>query len=870
MADNNEPTILDFETGSFKVFNSGVFKLSEEILNSYPQYERLRFELRNQVDETPYSGPIEPNFPENITTEFTINTSETTDVDNSPLLCLVNIDDNLIYWSCNCYGIVVPEEITIISPAEGQVISLNEQVPLIADVKPKGYDTEKYKVEWEVPEFDGSCKKTHDEQLLVLSDCDEAVIRAYISPLLPNGNRVETTNKVRFGCKIEKIELVDIKDRYFVGQIIASERNVKLTPVNAVAKDLSWSFDEQLIEITKDGDLKAKASGTSTIQVSSGGIDSKVITVHIPDILVINCEQTEIKANESIKMDCLFNSDAIPSSYKWECSNSDAAVFENPDKESTMLIAKAPDVVVITLTITDMAGTKYVSRHTLNIIEVPVTDVVLTPNTKQELKKGDTMTFTANCLPVDATDKSIEWLVAGDSVKDLKQDSTSIELIGLKRGNSTVKAMHGGIEATCDIVVKEQPIVVIPTTFDVDEGKSATIKPNIDYGCANKGLLTWQMLKISQTKNLSDKWENCEKDKSYKVTTDGSLSIPKIEYKDNGTRYRCLASNSLYKDIASNVMKLHVIAKSPTTTKVQPFAIVSVAKGANCKLESNITANQATWKWEFAMYNFETLNFQNWVTFCTNVETTQFAPPRIGFYSLRCTASNLSGTITEILNPISVVPNDSFRVLLHSKYVLSSDDFGEFIYPKKEYKVKSQLGTATKWHITNKGTVKRWFWIDHMNQEIGPCDNHMYFAAASNFYNGAKGRSLVCVINYNNTTYFSNPSEIIVCNKKLYILPEGSTNVNGNTLNLLVDKSQIFNFYSVNNTLTSKKINCDISMCESFDSSIATVEPIKNSAKNVTGFRITGVSAGEVKVYLTAYKSDLSYGFTKLINVIVK
>ena len=101
MADNNEPTILDFETGSFKVFNSGVFRLSEEILNDYPQYERLRFELRNQVDETPYSGPIEPNFPENITTEFTINTSETTDVDNSPLLCLVNIDDNLLYWPCN-------------------------------------------------------------------------------------------------------------------------------------------------------------------------------------------------------------------------------------------------------------------------------------------------------------------------------------------------------------------------------------------------------------------------------------------------------------------------------------------------------------------------------------------------------------------------------------------------------------------------------------------------------------------------------------------------------------------------------------------------------------------------------------------------
>ena len=544
MADNNEPTILDFETGSFKVFNSGVFRLSEEILNDYPQYERLRFELRNQVDETPYSGPIEPNFPENITTEFTINTSETTDVDNSPLLCLVNIDDNLIYWSCNCYGIVVPEEITIISPAEGQVISLNEQVPLIADVKPKGYDTEKYKVEWEVPEFDGSCKKTHDEQLFVLSDCDEAVIRAYISPLLPNGNRVETTNKVRFGCKIEKIELVDIKDRYFVGQTIASERNVKLTPVNAVAKDLSWSFDEQLIEITKDGELKAKASGTSIIQVSSGGIDSKAVTVHIPEVVVIVCGQTEIKANESIKLDCLFNSDAIPSSYKWECSNSDSAIFENPDKESTMLKAKSPDVVVITLTITDMAGTKYVSKHTINIIDVPVTDVVLTPNTKQELKKGDTMTFTANCLPADATDKSIEWSIFLHTVEIIKQDNTSIVVRGIKMGPSDVIANHGDIEARCDIIVREQPVVELPSTFDVEEGREASIQMTLSSG-GNRELNF-----ILQMMNASGEWLDCDTEK-YSISKGKLLiTIPKIEYKDNGTRYRCLASNSIYKDIA--------------------------------------------------------------------------------------------------------------------------------------------------------------------------------------------------------------------------------------------------------------------------------------------------------------------------------
>ena len=115
MADKNEIAILDYETGSFWVYNSGVFKISADILNDMSQFE-LKLELRNQESETLYSGPIKLEPIEDISAEFTVYTSQTTDEDNSPVLCLVNKSTNETVLSWDCYGEVVPAEIKIISP----------------------------------------------------------------------------------------------------------------------------------------------------------------------------------------------------------------------------------------------------------------------------------------------------------------------------------------------------------------------------------------------------------------------------------------------------------------------------------------------------------------------------------------------------------------------------------------------------------------------------------------------------------------------------------------------------------------------------------------------------------------------------------
>ena len=111
-----------------------------------------------------------------------------------------------------------------------------------------------------------------------------------------------------------------------------------------------------------------------------------------------------------------------------------------------------------------------------------------------------------------------------------------------------------------------------------------------------------------------------------------------------------------------------------------------------------------------------------------------------------------------------MAPDDSFRVSLLNKYVISFETSGDFLYPKCQ-KVRKLLGLPIV-SFTGAGSMKFWCIVNRETREITASLSTKYFAVASGFVNGSKGLSLICFMDYNNKTYISTPSEIILCKKK--------------------------------------------------------------------------------------------------------
>ncbi|MDO5435303.1 MAG: InlB B-repeat-containing protein [Clostridia bacterium] len=125
-----------------------------------------------------------------------------------------------------------------------------------------------------------------------------------------------------------------------------------------------------------------------------------------------------------------------------------------------------------TVTVTAANGVKATATVTVKEDVIPVTAVILTPDTLN-MKPGETATITAKVLPENATDKALNWSFDPADVIVMSTDGT---IKALKEGTATVTVTAAnGVKATAKVTVKADPV-----SYKMIRGANQTIVQNAE------------------------------------------------------------------------------------------------------------------------------------------------------------------------------------------------------------------------------------------------------------------------------------------------------------------------------------------------------------------------------------------------------
>ncbi len=191
----------------------------------------------------------------------------------------------------------------------------------------------------------------------------------------------------------------------------------KVEPVDATFSTVSWHSDKQEVAtVDSSGKVKAEAPGTATITAEAGGkMATATITVYdVPTAITVEPTVT-LKVGET---------KTVTVTVEPEGANQTVIVetIENPEsasynkgtikglkegKTKVFLVSKDNKEVKAEITITVESADPVV-----------VESVEITPGTKQEMRVGDTKTFTAKVLPADVS-QGVIWFTSDSAIAEV-------------------------------------------------------------------------------------------------------------------------------------------------------------------------------------------------------------------------------------------------------------------------------------------------------------------------------------------------------------------------------------------------------------------------------------------------------------------
>ena len=231
-----------------------------------------------------------------------------------------------------------------------------------------------------------------------------------------------------------------------VGQSLTLTANI--TPAGASNKNISWTSSNEKVATVNNGVVTALKTGTTTVTVTTedGGYTAEcVINVTNPVTGIALSDTTAMMYLDGTKQltATVAPLDADDPTVIWSSSD-DYTV--SVDKNG-LLTALGTGTAVITARTQDggytATCTVTVGRHVSNII-LSDSSLILNVGYSQQLK--------ATILPLNATDKSVEWLSTNESVATVDADGN---VTAHKAGTATiiVSANDGGFYATCEVFV---------------------------------------------------------------------------------------------------------------------------------------------------------------------------------------------------------------------------------------------------------------------------------------------------------------------------------------------------------------------------------------------------------------------------------
>lgn len=298
----------------------------------------------------------------------------------------------------------------------------------------------------------------------------------------------ETTITASVGSKSMTCKVVVVKKVIAVESIELNKTTLELVeddsetlvatvkPDNATNKTVTWTTSDASIATVENGKVTAIKEGEATITASAGGksasckvvVAKKVIAVESVELnkttLALVKEESETLV-ATIKPD-----NATNKTIAWSSSNSDVATVDASGKVTAVGSGNA--------TITAKVGDKQATCAVT--VTVPVESITLN-NTSLTLKEGESVMLTATVLPKDATEKTVIWTSAANSIATV---DNSGKVIGIKEGSTTITATtkDGGKKATCSIIVETNLAPSVTVEADHISTVSAVL-----HGKANLG-----------------------------------------------------------------------------------------------------------------------------------------------------------------------------------------------------------------------------------------------------------------------------------------------------------------------------------------------------------------------------------------------
>ncbi len=322
--------------------------------------------------------------------------------------------------------------------------------------------------------------------------------RAVITVTAQDGSGVSTSCEITVEKREIKVNGIRLnKERETLTEGDTLKLTATVSPSDATNKEIEWSSSVAgVATVDGTGLVTAQKPGraviTVTAQDGSGVSTSCEITVEKREIKVngirLNKERETLTEGDTLKLTATVSpSDATNKEIEWSSSVAGVATVDG----TGLVTAQKPGRAVITAEAKNGSGVSASCEITVKKKEeekIKVSGITLN-KTKEKLKEGDTVRFTATVFPENASNKEVTWSSKDAAIASV--DETGL-VTAKKEGKTiiTATAQDGnGVSASCEITVEkkeEEEIKVSGITLDktkeiLTEGDTiqltATVRP---------------------------------------------------------------------------------------------------------------------------------------------------------------------------------------------------------------------------------------------------------------------------------------------------------------------------------------------------------------------------------------------------------
>lgn len=272
------------------------------------------------------------------------------------------------------------------------------------------------------------------------------------------------------------IESIDISQSTLALTLASAATQLTATysPDDATDTELTWTVDKpEIATVSSTGVVTPVAEGTAIVTVANGSVSATcTVTVSAVEITAVTLDLSTLTFTMGDATQTLTATvepeNATVKTVTWSSDNPSVATVTN---------GVVTPVGVGECTITATAGAK-TATCVVTVNPKAVTGITLDKSTL-EISVNGSAVLTATVEPEDATNKTVIWHSAGESIATV----TNGIVTGVAAGVTTITATteDGNFFAICDVTVKANTIAVTGVTLSPSGTKTAALNETVTF-----------------------------------------------------------------------------------------------------------------------------------------------------------------------------------------------------------------------------------------------------------------------------------------------------------------------------------------------------------------------------------------------------